>query len=70
MPEEQNFAAPPEARPNLAGGRGERRDFQYTFWDLPVATIWGRSDQLTRGCDLLIDSTRPLIGGSDLIGLI
>jgi hypothetical protein len=62
MPEEQNFATPPEARPILAGGRGVRRDFQYTFWDFPVATICGRSDPLTRGCDLLTDSARPLMG--------
>jgi hypothetical protein len=33
MPEEQNFATLPEARPNLAGGRGMRRDFQYPFWE-------------------------------------
>jgi hypothetical protein len=38
MPEEQNFAIPPEARPTLPGGRGVRRDFsvnsQTSQWEL------------------------------------
>jgi hypothetical protein len=68
MPEEQNFAPLPRGSTKFGRGWGVRRDFQYTFWDLPVATICGRSDPLTRGWDLLTDSTRPLMGGRTSLG--
>jgi hypothetical protein len=61
---------PPEARPDLAGGRGVRRDFQCEFTHFPVGTIWGRSDPLTRTDpgSRPIDQLDPATdGGSDLI---
>jgi hypothetical protein len=68
MPEEQNFATPPEARPILAGGRGVRRDSQCAFTGNPLGNILGRSNPLTPGWHLLTDLARPLMGGRTQLG--
>jgi hypothetical protein len=68
MPEEQNFATITKARPNLAGGRGVRRDFQCEFTDFPAGNFFWPIGPLTRGWDPWIDLGRPLMGGRSRLG--